>query len=83
MFADLCGGHCGVRVSSAAVAVGIESRCELDVACSDDAVANSGAWLAGFNASAAEFVELNRRHVDMDVDAVHQRAGDISDVTLE
>ena len=82
VFADLRGGHCGIGICSAAVAVRVESG-ELDVACADDAIADRRAWLAGFDAASAKFVELYGRHVDVDVDAVHQRAGYLADVALD
>ena len=76
--ADLAGRHCGIGEDALA-----PKAFELSAAGFDNAFADVGGWLGGAVRAAAELGEFYGRHVDVDIDAVHQRAGDLADITLD
>ncbi len=76
--ADLAGGHLGVGEDLFA---GLLEPGSLAVAGGHDAGANFGGAFGG--GSAAQLLILNGGHLDMDIDAVEERAGDLGDVALD
>src|SRR5690606_5674157 len=75
---DLRRGHRGIGIDAAEVASviiradggvrgpSVEAG-ELDLACPNDAIADGGAWFAGFDASAAKLVKLYGGDIDVDI----------------
>src|SRR3954451_3763123 len=77
VFSNVFRAHCGIRKD----AVAIKSR-ELTLAGTDHSSANSLGAVPHWTSLSAKFIELYRRNVDVNIDAVEEGAGDLPYVTL-
>src|SRR5580698_8544601 len=77
VFANLARAHLGVAVDS--LAAGVKPQ-QLDISRPDHTLANVGRALG--HGSAAQLAVIHRGHIDVDVDAIHQRPGNLRHIAL-